>query len=704
MNTILPRQIPQDQKKPPPQTSSSGSSDRGLASPDFDFNSSMVFPDSEIHEGLARQTSQRKVNPAGHARRVSWGGKLIEIPEAYKDNSPIPTLGNDNKDGGNDKAARAKVATDIVSAIEATMQNEGIDTSMIINTKYETQHNRDQSSVPAIQPDDLAKMHPMESEASLEILKAIESQDREHHQEDHLHDEEEIEFESVASLFAPANTRLLDNVPEGAERLFQSSNRNLSHAASAADNAMNTSMSENMMASNNKRNDTSPTRSNRGSMDSASSNRNMSQEASVTDHAMNTSMSENMIGGIHRRHDSSPTRGNRGRIDSASQYNESSTIGEATNNRRTSIKSSTSYRTITSTVKGPRPTPTHNYGRRQLRRQETMEERLFSLNQALDAVDTPVASTESTSNYHHGPTSSMDLFNQNLARLFKGGNVNPGNMQGGLDEKEIVPLTQNIVGSSTHHLAIDNNSTSSTDSGDDKNQNGLGIEDAPIDNLSNLAEYNKTPIAGNLQVQFADGGATQKDLSSKLDDNNIEMGILHPTPSNMTSNGFMSSSGSNGRKKRSRFYQFMKKIGLVDDMEFFLKSRTPSILTYLKNLCWLVLGATIFAAVMFYWLENPPIVYDYDESEPSSQNRTCRYSPDIKATTVDVRGASYSWWVLFLFVRLPITFTLARSLEIFWIHYIILEGRWVGSRWVGSCMGPTFTLLTVQAKVSLSTN
>jgi len=354
LNTILPRQMAQDQKKPPPQTSSSGLNDGGLASTDFDFNSSVVIHDSAIHEGLARQTSQRKVNPAGHARKVSWGGKLIEIPEAYKDNNPIPTLGNDNKDGGNDKAARAKVATDIVSAIEATMQNEGIDTSMIINTKYENQHHQDQSSVPAIQTDDLANVHPIESEASLEILK--------HHQEDHLHDEEEIEFESVASFFAPANVRLLDNVPEGAERLFQSSIRNMSHEASAADNAMNTSMSENMIGSSNRRNDTSPTRSNRGRIDSASSNRNISHVASVTDNTMNTSMSENMIGSINRRNDSSPTRGNRGRIDSASQYNESSTIGEATSNRRTSIKSSTSYRTLTATVKGPRPTLTHDYG------------------------------------------------------------------------------------------------------------------------------------------------------------------------------------------------------------------------------------------------------------------------------------------------------------------------------------------------------
>ena len=650
---------------------------------DDNDNNGNVNDHHQEEEERQHQLPQRKAVPAGHERRVSWGGKLIEIPQVYNDNL-MPTLlsepsdDNDNGDTDNDKdndkdndnhnALRAKAASELVSTIEATMTNESIDNPRIRNNKHQNNHRRDESSTSAINIDDLAKMHPIESEAALEILKALETQDREQKEGDNDNGQQ---IDAVANLFTPANTTLFDNIPEGAEEIFQTAPRKMTHTSSVT----------------------------------------------------GVPMSETG--------DSSQSRG-RSRIDS-------STIEDTTNKSRASSFSHHRINSMadptTTVVRSPRQQQ-HNYDyrrrRRHHRRQDTMEERLFSLNQALDAADAPATEQNmsngqnqelqqqqqenNTSDYnyhhHHRASTSLDLFNQNLARLFQDIDINPTGQQERVDEQEIVPLKSNIVVATTHPSTIDNNPTSNI--GDDEKQDELVVvEDASFDDLSlsqssaeglqsKNSKFSASILKGENFAYGAGNSVQQEYQEQKVDDIEMGGGSQFTTTSNLnTAADNKLSSDKNEKKKRSRFYRFLSKIGLVHDMEFFLKSRTPSILTYLKNLFWLVLVAIIIAAVFFYGLGNPPIEYDDDleSSSQTTQNRTstCSYHiPDTKVAAIE--EASYSWWILFVLVRLPITFTLARSLEVFLIDFIILE-----CRWVASCMGSTFTLLIVQAKVRVFT-
>ena len=682
--TTIHRKNYQDVKKTPQHSRNKSLNTGEATDTSLDLHDDSRSSNDKIHEEKQYQyhSPQRKPDPV-HKRKVSWGGKLIQIPQANNDNSMPPLFSErpkdrhtdyDNRDNENDKATRTKAASEIVSAIEATMENEGMDVSTIISNKYQN-HRREESSVSAIDVNDLAKMHPIESEAALGILKAIESEDREH-QEDHLQDEGQTE--AVANLFAPTDTQLLDNVPEGAEEIFER-DRNASHVSSVAGNSSN------------------------------------------------TYTSEILIGSSTRRNDPPSTRGARGRINSVSQYSIASTLEEATINTRKSdaghnrTNTMASFPTIASTVKSSHQQSNHNYdfGRRHHRRQETMEERLFSLNQALDAVDAPISSEnsiskgqdrrlikkqqENTSNHHHQVSTSIDLFNQNLARLFQDVDAQPGNELEGFDENEMMPLTKNHFGVRANLLGTNNVSTSSTGSTNEQAQSKLESDEASIDDHSKSVEYSSTNdingSAPNLQRRSRTADTSvkryQQEEGQSRPNEDIEEGIFRPTTSNVASNDLKSSSTNCGMTKRSRFRQFMNKMGAIQNIELFFKLRAPSALRYLRNLFWLVLFAIISSAIMFYALGNPPIIYGH-EPEPILTNQTCRYISDNKATTSNfTRGASYSWWTLYILVRLPITFTIARFLEIFLIHFILLE-----CRWLGSCIGPTFTLLIVQAKVN----
>jgi len=635
------------------------------------------------HSSNKNTVSKSKQAVPQHKRKVSWGGKLITIPGSYNDiNMPkiLPEgLKNDHSDIGDNNnkdteshiSARTKAAKEIVSAIETTMKNESIDNSMIISSKHEN-HRRDGSGISSIQLDDLTRMHPIESEAAIEILKAIESQDR-RHQESHVHDDEQIE--TIASLFKPADTRLLENVPEGAEEIFQSRNRSTSHISS------------------------------------------------VTDNSVKTNMSETMIGSSNSKIDLSQARGVRGRLDSSTQYSTSSTIGDVTRHTSASnvghqrTNTMASYQTIVSVAKSPRKQANHNYDYRRgrHRRQETMEERLFSLNQALDAVDLPKPAERSVSGkkipepkyeqqeisgYHHAPSASLDLFNQNLAQLFQSVGKPSGFEQERFDENEMIPLATNQSGVSVPRPPVINRSTSSTSRRSEKKESIPETEDASLDDGSKSVQYSaKYSIQSGEYLKgesLKDASATksqrhqQDGLRFKVN-GDVEMGTS-PVSSKSSTKAFASSSGNSGKMGWTRFSRFMNKMGLIHDMEYFLKYRSPSIWRYLKNLFWLLVIAISFAAILFYGLQNPLTVYD-GELNQSVQNNTCRYVSEPK--TMPENAASYSWWILFLLVRLPITYTIARSLEIVLIQFLILE-----CRWVGSCMGSTFTLLVVQAKVS----
>lgn len=636
-------------------------------------------PSSKIleNEQYQSQTPQSKLGPGAHERRVSWGGKLIQIPQIFNDNS-IPPLFPErpknpidvaNNEAEGRKATRNKVASEIVSTIEATMRNEGIDVSTIISTKYDD-FDRDKASTPAIDIDDLAKVHPVESHAAIGVLEDIDSKDQQH-EEELL--KEEGQIEAVANLFSASDDGLLNNVPKGAEDMFQKVGT-------------------------------------------------VPPVPVITRTSMSSQPSETMVASIEQ----SPTRGGRARINSVSQFS----MASATSNSRRSIaghnrtNTMTSFRTITSGAKSP--LPQQNQNRLRHRRQETMEERLFSLNQALDAVDVPppyldIVSKrqvqelnkelqENIAKDRHVPATSLDLFNQNLSRLFQDFDGNEVDY----DEREMTPLAQNRVEVSAHPFDANNTSTSSTGNSIDQKENEPGTDDLSIDNMlmpteqANTNEFNQS--VSNIQgtrmaARTSSMEKFQEPSVRSKPDEDIERGLYNHKASNLSTNDL--SSTHEAKKKRSKFRRFIKKLGSVTDMEYFIKLRTPSMLTYLKNLFWLILVAIFFAAIMYYALGNPSVVYeddldndkskdkevDDDDFDPLPPEQTCRYDADKKASTS--RGASYSWWTLYLLVRLPITFTMARFLEILLIHFMILDWRWLGS-----CIGSTVTLLIVQAKVS----
>ena len=689
LETIDERKKPQQIKRPPPVIRKSSNAANSVNST-LGSSEAPNHSDSKVleNEQYQSQTPQRTPVPGHHERRVSWGGKMIQIPQLFNDNSvpPLfPERPNDLSDAESRKATRTLVASELVSNIEAAMKDEGIDVSSIINTKYQD-NRQDESATPAIDMNDLAKVHPMESPAALGIVEDIEFKE---HKEDHLRDEEQIE--AVANFFNTTDAGLLDNVPKGAEDVFQKG----------------------------------------GTIPPA---------PSITGESTNSQPPESIAGGSEQ----SP-KGGRARINSVSQFS----MASVRSNSRRSIaghnrtNTMTSSRTMTSGAKSPHPPPIQN--QRQHRRQETMEERLFSLNQALDAIDAPslegifkrqdqdahIEQQENAAKYQHAPDTSLDLFNQNLTRLFQGDDRDPGNRSIDYDEKEVTPLVKNRVEASAHHLDANNISTSSTGSSFDQKQNERVTEDASIDNSAKPAEQTNVhdlnqSVADRKGMSFARNSPMLRFQEPEVlpkPDEDIEEGRFNSKDSNVRINDFASSSSHDGKTydgktKHSNFRRFLKKVGSVADMEYFVKSRTPFMLKFLKNLLWLILAATFFSAIMYYGLGNPTFYYgdisddkndedekgkgkdkdNFDDGVDFVSNSTdyleCKYSPEKSDATM---GASYSWWTLYILVRLPITFTMARFLEILLIHFMILDWRWLGS-----CIGSTVTLLIVQAKVSSS--
>ncbi len=693
LETIEERKKPQQIERPPPVIRKSSNAANSVNST-LGRSEGASGSDSKVLENEHQsQTPQRTPVPGHHERRVSWGGKMIQIPQLFNDNSvpPLfPERPNDLGDADSRKATRTLVASELVSNIEAAMKDEGIDVSSIINTKYQDDR-QDESATPAIDMDDLAKVHPIESPAALGVVEDIEFKE---HKEDRLQDEEQVE--GVANFFNTSDAGLLDNVPKGAEDLFQ-------------------------------RGGTIP------------------PAPSITGESTNSQPPESIAGGSEQ----SP-KGGRARINSVSQFS----MASVRSNSRRSIaghnrtNTMTSSRTMISGAKSPHPPPIQN--RRQHRRQETMEERLFSLNQALDAIDAPgpslygifkrqdqdannIEQQENAAKYHHAPDTSLDLFNQNLTRLFQGDDGDPGNGLADYDEKEVTPLVKNRFEASAHPLDANNISTSSTGSTFEQKQNERVTEDASIDNSAkpaaqtNANDLNQS-VADRKRMSFAGNSSTlifQEPEVLPKPDEDIEEGRFNSKDSNLSTNDFASSSSHDGKTydrktKRSNFRRFLKKVGSVADMEYFVKSRTPFMLKFLKNLFWLILAATFFSAIMYYGLGNPTfyygdLVYDKNDEDEKGEDKDdfgddddivsnladgweCKYRPEkITSKSNAMVEASYSWWTLYILVRLPITFTMARFFEILLIHFMILDWRWLGS-----CIGSTVTLLIVQAKVSSS--
>jgi len=101
----------------------------------------------------------------------------------------------------------------------------------------------------------------------------------------------------------------------------------------------------------------------------------------------------------------------------------------------------------------------------------------------------------------------------------------------------------------------------------------------------------------------------------------------------------------------------------------FFMERKPSIMAYAKLMVmYLIAPFTGLACILFYFLDNP---FGDDQSS----------------------GASISWWFLFVFVRQPITMSLARVMEAFVIDFLCLK-----TNLIMKIAGPFATLMVVQSK------
>ena len=608
-----------------------------------DQNEKQQQQQQQQHQQQRKQSPEReRKSPAKkphHNRKVSLGGILIDIPDVYNDHlkpavlpERISTYFKENDEGDDEhEIQRIKTAAELVSSVEAALNSK----SGAANNPSTNHHQRGESSASPINLYDLAKKHPIESEAEANILKAIERQDQEQ-----LAENEQIE--AVASLFSTGTDTLLANVPEGAEGIFQSTRSLSKISVASATTGVSTIKS--------------------------------------TAETINDSSKEG----------SSAAGTRRPRSDSECNSTISNSNIDASSDGVGNFSSQNTA--VTATSRSPHLQHNYDYRRHHHRRQKTMEERLYSLNEALDAENVSTRDALQYSSRHTGPptvkqdhrakqknapyphhrnTTSLDMFNENLTLLFQ--DVGTNSRQEYVNEQELIPLNSNVP------MSIN-----------DKDKDSM-MEDVSFDGLSLSASgsaggRSRSKKTINLGESILEGEDIIYSKDSSLQNHHqhqpqeidIEMGGNRPSSSNVD------------KKKRPCFLRFLNKIGVY--VKLFLKTRRPSATKYLQNLLWIVVVAICIASIFYYAFRNPPIDYDFDLSQTQNLT-TCSYIPGNVA--VEITNASYSWWILLIFVRLPLTFTLARALEIFLIDFIILE-----CRWIVSCVGPTLSLLIVQAKVS----
>jgi hypothetical protein len=206
---------------------------------------------------------------------------------------------------------------------------------------------------------------------------------------------------------------------------------------------------------------------------------------------------------------------------------------------------------------------------------------------------------------------------------------------------------------------------------------------------SNASVESNVKKGGSRWNLFADPSSHSKssaDRKKKLDDVEIDEEFAVPPPQasiqevSTGDNRNPQDSTSNGKKKndtKTKPSEVMEK----EDYEFlhdFLRPRKASIIFYCKTaLFYLMMPATVVAAILFYWADNPPTGKAGRDGERSGDQNT----------------ASVSWWILFVCVRQVITFSLARATEALLIDFLSLR-----TRWTLRIFGPVLTLFIVQSK------
>lgn len=122
-------------------------------------------------------------------------------------------------------------------------------------------------------------------------------------------------------------------------------------------------------------------------------------------------------------------------------------------------------------------------------------------------------------------------------------------------------------------------------------------------------------------------------------------------------------------------FPFPQKIAAEwDAFQSFLAPRKQTVFTYAKVvLLYIMLPSLAIATVLFYWIENPP-------------NGRC-------PTTGCDKGASTSWWILFIGCRQVVIVSAAKLTEAIVIDFLALR-----TALTVSLVGPMMTLLIVQSK------
>ena len=618
---------------------------------------------SDPHHSNHNQS--RRPHSNQHQRQVSWGGYSIEIPAAYEstmDTDSVLSPHDTHFDDVNvlENEERSRMAAEAVQAAEA---------ALLSKSPPSTFHNRFHSSISSGFKDDLVKTHPIESEAEAHILKAIESAEAQRQQQQEMirdangtSDPSEAD-EAVAKLFTPLTDNLLGNVPEGSEGIFQ---RTTSEgvASSAA-----------------------------GGSSISSPVTNSSRRSSLRSHRRE--QSQDSVSGIN-----SASGGGGG----SSNHNTGTTPLSSSPSRRGLLSRITSNNTTsTETTAYHAQTSLHA-------RHKTMEETLSDLNQAFDSVDrqaaemisvvpppsldnlppprTTACETSATVDSGRGRTTSLDLFNENMARLFQDVGVNDTRIIPALEEDETKPLTMDI---------------SEADAANDNDAIGypsLAYSGEPKEAAPERADQSESQLFGEQIPCGAENYVYSIDQSvDHREGADLEPGLAHSETfeslrdkaalddSNRTSGSGL----RNGRKKkRSLLFRFFKKAGIVQNIDDFLKPRRPSIWRFIHALVWLIFVAIGAAVVLFYFVGNPPTgIVDLEAS--SALNETFVTTEGKKIDPYE--RASHSWWILYACVRLPITFAIAKFLAAVIIDFLILDRRFIVS-----CMGPSFTLLLVQSK------
>ncbi|GKY96763.1 hypothetical protein MPSEU_000635700 [Mayamaea pseudoterrestris] len=140
-----------------------------------------------------------------------------------------------------------------------------------------------------------------------------------------------------------------------------------------------------------------------------------------------------------------------------------------------------------------------------------------------------------------------------------------------------------------------------------------------------------------------------------------------------------------------------------NDFEDWFQVKKLSFLSYIKILLCIILPATAIASILFYAADNPRVGYGGSNLDTESSTAIGEAADSIVAAnepahlsqkiTAVLRKASWSWWILFIFVRQVLTLALALATQALIIEYTILR-----SKFFVRIFGSFVTLFVIQSR------